>query len=82
MHPLTPDLSNLTDEELYNKRNELQNRLGYAYRAGYSDMVNQLNMLIQDYMLEIERRNQKMLEDARKAGRFGSGDDTAKDLTR
>lgn len=82
MHPLAPDLSGLTDEELYTKRNELQNRLGFAYQIGNADMVNQLNLLVQDYLLEIERRNQKVLDDARRSGRLGDDDNLPKDFTR
>ena len=78
MHPLAPDLTKLTDDELYTKRAELQNRLGYAYRIGNAEMVNQINLLIQDYMLESERSNRKMLEDAQKSGRLGDG---PKDIT-
>ena len=81
MHPLTPDLSKLTDEELYTKRSELQNRLGFAYRMGHGDIVHQLNLIIGDYMIEIETRNKKMLEDAQKSGRLGPDPD-AKDITR
>jgi hypothetical protein len=81
MHPLTTDLSKLTDEELYNKRSELQNRLGFAYRMGHGDIVHQLNLLIGDYMLEIETRNKKMLDDAQKSGRLGPDSDS-KDITR
>ena len=81
MHPLTPDLSKLSDDELYTKRSELQNRLGFAYRMGHGDLVHQLNLLIGDYMLEIETRNKKMLEDAQKSGRLGPDSD-AKDITR
>jgi hypothetical protein len=81
MHPLTPDLSKLTDEELYTKRSELQNRLGFAYRMGHGDIVHQLNLLIGDYMLEIESRNKKMLDDAQKSGRLGPDPDS-KDITR
>ena len=81
MHPLTPDLSKLSDDELYTKRSELQNRLGFAYRMGHGDLVHQLNLLIGDYMLEIESRNKKMLEDAQKSGRLGPDPD-AKDITR
>ena len=81
MHPLTPDLSKLTDDELHSKRAELQNRLSFAYRMGYSDMVHQLNLLIQDYAMEVEFRNKKMLEDAQKSGRLGGSDDSAKDIT-
>ena len=81
MHPLTPDLSKLSDDELYTKRSELQNRLGFAYRMGHGDIVHQLNLLIGDYMIEIETRNKKMLEDAQKSGRLGPDSD-AKDITR
>jgi len=81
MHPLTPDLTKLTDDELYTKRSELQNKLGFAYRMGNSDLVHQLNLVIGDYMLEIESRNKKMLEDAQKSGRLGPDSDS-KDITR
>jgi hypothetical protein len=80
MHPLTPDLSKLTDDELYSKRNELQNRLGYAYRIGNAELVSQINLVIGDYGIEIENRNRKMLDDAQKSGRLGP-DDSAKDIT-
>lgn len=82
VHPLTPDLSKLTDEELFTKRNDLTNRLNYAYNIGNADMVNQIQLIIQDYGLEIEARNRKMLEQAQKSGRLGGQDDTAKDITR
>jgi hypothetical protein len=81
MHPLTPDLEKLTDEELHTKLSELQTRLNYAYRIGSADMVNQLQLIIMDYGYEVERRNQKMLESAQKSGRLG-GDSDAKDITR
>lgn len=81
MHPLTNDLSKLTDDELYTKRSELQNKLGFAYRMGNSDLVHQLNLVIGDYMIEIESRNKKMLDDAQKSGRLGPDPDS-KDITR
>ena len=83
MHPLTPDLSKLTDDELHNKRSELQNRLGFAYKMGNSDLVHQLHLVIGDYSMEVELRNVKMMEQAQKSGRMGKdGDDAAKDITR
>lgn len=83
MHPLAPDLSKLSDEELHTKRSELQTRMSSAYRMGSADMVGQLQLLLQDYAMEVERRNQKMLNDAQKSGRLGKdADDTAKDITR
>ena len=83
MHPLAPDLTKLSDEELHTKRSELMNRMSQAYRFGSADMVGQLQLLLQDYAMEVERRNQKMMQDAQKSGRLGTpGDDTAKDITR
>lgn len=82
MHPLTQDLSTLTDEELHSKRSDLQTKLSFAYRMGHGDMVQQLQLVLGDYAMEVEIRNQKMLEQAQKSGRLGSNDDPAKDITR
>jgi hypothetical protein len=65
MHPLSPDLSNLTDADLHKKHGELIKRLHQAHRYG-SDVTFQLNMLIGDYQSEIQRRNAVALEEARK----------------
>lgn len=64
MHPLSPDLSKLSDEELHKKRGELYNRRVFAYRMGHSQMIQQLELLLFDYDLEVQRRNQKALEEA------------------
>ena len=69
MHPLVSDLTKLTDDELHSKRGELQNKLSFAYRTGNSGLVGQIQMLIQDYSLEAERRNQKMLDELSKNGK-------------
>lgn len=69
MHPLAPDLSKMTDEELHTKRSDLQNKLNFAYRMGHSDLVGQLHLLVDDYNLEIEKRNQKMLEQINKSSK-------------
>ena len=82
MHPLAPDLTGLSDEDLHTKRGELQGRMSFAYRVGNADMVGQLQLLLQDYAMEVERRNQKMMEQAQKSGRLGSQDDSARDITR
>lgn len=81
MHPLTNDLSKLTDEELHSKRSDLQNKLSFAYRMGYNDMINQLQLVLGDYAMEVETRNQRMLEQAQKSGRLGKDDGSAKDIT-
>lgn len=62
MHPLTPDLSKMSDEDLHKKRSELQNRMSFAYQSGNADMVGQLGLLLGDYDLEIQKRNQQMMD--------------------
>lgn len=68
-HPLTPDLSKLTMEELTNKHSDLLKRITYAYRIGQSDMVQQLQMLMEDYQAELNDRNRKQLEEMNKASK-------------
>ena len=73
MHPLAPDLSKLTDDELQQKRGELQNRLMMSYRMGNADLVMQLQSLLQDYDMELQTRNQKMMDQMSKASKnFGN----------
>ena len=65
-HPLSPDLSKLTTEELNNKYGDLLKRMTTAYRLGSSDMVYQLQMIMEDFQVEIQRRNQVALEELEK----------------
>ena len=80
MHPLTPDLTQLTDDELHTKNSELMNKLNFAYRMGHGDVVQQLQLILGDYAIEIEKRNKEMLENAQKSGRLGGTD--PQDITR
>jgi hypothetical protein len=73
MHPLSPDLSGLTDAELHKKQGELVARLTQAYRIGPYGIIGQLQMLMDDYNSEIQRRNAKVLEDMAKKGRDMGG---------
>jgi hypothetical protein len=66
MHPLLPDLSKLTLDELNNKYADLLKRTTFAYRVGQADMVQQLQLLMQGYQEEIGLRNQKALEQMEK----------------
>lgn len=68
-HPLTPDLTKLSMEELTNKHSELLKRITYAYRIGQMDMVQQLQMLMDDYQNELNDRNRKQLEEMNKASK-------------
>ena len=63
MHPLTPDLTQLTDADLQKKYNDLNIRLSQAYRMGNGNMVMQIQNVMEDYSAELQRRQQKMLEE-------------------
>ena len=63
MHPLAPNLSEMSDIELQKKHSELITRLNHAYRFGQTQMVQQVQMIMEDYQAEITRRQQKILED-------------------
>jgi len=61
VHPLIGDLSEMTDAILHEKFNDLSKRLNAAYRMGYGDAARQLQMFMNDYQAEINRRNEKMM---------------------
>jgi len=73
VHPLAPDLTKLSDDELHTKRAELQNRMSFSYRMGQGDMVGQLQLLVMNYDMEIQTRNQRMLDNLQKTNKnFGN----------
>jgi hypothetical protein len=70
MHPLAPNLSELTMEELTGKYNELVKKTLQAQRMGSGALINQLAMLLEDYKSEISQRQQQILADANKNASF------------
>lgn len=62
MHPLTPDLSKLTDLELGDRLRDLTMRLSQAYRFGNPALVSQVSMMLEDYQSEQGRRQRAELE--------------------
>ena len=68
-HPLSPDLTKLTSEELTSKSSELIKRISISYRMGHADMVYQLQLLLQDYQTEMNQRNRKALEEMEKSSK-------------
>jgi len=64
MHPLTPNLKDLTDDELLEKYNTLMKRFMQAQRAGSYAVLGQMNMILDDYRFELQRRQQIALQDA------------------
>jgi hypothetical protein len=73
MHPLGPDLTGLSNDELHKKFGELQKRFNQAYRFGPQGIIPQLQMLMQDYQAEISLRNQKQLEELNKNSKGPKG---------
>lgn len=65
-HPLAPNLSELSTDDLNKKYNDLSQRLNQAYRFGMSGAVQQLQMLQMHYQEEIQRRHAQQLEDMQK----------------
>ena len=71
MHPLTPNLSELKDDELQKKIAELSRKLNQAYSFGQPDLVGQIQMVLSDYYAEQARRQQKMMDELMsKSGQF------------
>lgn len=65
-HPLAPNLSELSNEELNKKHTELITRLNQAYRMGPFGIVPQLQMMLSHYTEELQRRQEKQLEEMNK----------------
>jgi hypothetical protein len=63
MHPLSPDLSQMSDADLQKKHSELMTKLNAAYRMNNGSLLHQLQMIMDDYTQEINRRQQKQLEE-------------------
>lgn len=62
MHPLSGDLTQLSDEELLKKVNELYDRLKKAYYMTDPAIGYQLRMLLESYRNEQQRRAQNAQE--------------------
>jgi len=59
-HPLISNLDHMTEQELLDRVNELNKKLGIAYRIGNGHLCNQLRMAIETFQgkyLEKIRKN-------------------------
>lgn len=63
MHPLIGNLEELSNEELHKKYNELTTKLNQAYRFGPTSIISQMQMVLENYKFEMDRRNRKILEE-------------------
>jgi hypothetical protein len=62
MHPLAPDLSGLSDNDLQKRMSDLMRRLVFSSQMGHNDAILQLQMLYEDIQMEVVRRNQIEME--------------------
>jgi hypothetical protein len=62
MHPLTPDIKGLSDQELGNKITELERKLVQSYRMGNSALSYQITAILEDYRFENQTRTRNQLE--------------------
>lgn len=63
MHPLTPNLKELKDDELQKKITELTMKLQQAVRFGNNSIIWQMQTLLEDFREELTIRQHKNLED-------------------
>lgn len=69
MHPLANDISGLSADDLEKKRAQLNDNLFRAYRHGDHNLVHQVQLLLDDYNQEIDRRHRELLEKTSKDGK-------------
>ena len=62
MHPLSPDLSSMKDDELQKNYNDLYQKYLVANRFGNSSVIFQMQILIEDYREEMAVRQRRQLE--------------------
>lgn len=62
MHPLSPDMSDLSDEQLLTKVNDLYTRRRQAMGMNNPAILAQLGMLLDDYQAEYNRRQAELAE--------------------
>ena len=61
-HPLTGNLEKLSDSDLQKKITELGKRLTFAYQTGNSHVINQIEMLMEDYREESRKRDYERMK--------------------
>lgn len=67
MHPLSKDLTTLTDDELNSKITQLYDRMRFFAQIGNAQAHNQALALYQDYRAEFERRARVAVEELLKS---------------
>lgn len=73
MHPLAPDLSTLSQDELFQKYTDLQKRYNQAWRSGPQSIMPQIQMMMDHYQNELNERSRKQMEEMEKRLNDGKG---------
>jgi hypothetical protein len=55
-HPLIPNLDSLSADELMEKINELNKKLGIAYKVGNHHLCNQICMALENYQNKYQEK--------------------------
>lgn len=63
MHPLTQSLADMSDNDLADKIFDLERRLNISYRMGNNNLIQQINMVLEDYRAEFQKRSDKQMKD-------------------
>jgi hypothetical protein len=63
MHPLVGNLEELSNEELHKKYNDLMAKFNQAHRHGPTSVIPQMQLILENYKFEMEKRNRKTLEE-------------------
>ena len=80
MHPLGQDLSKFSDEELYKKQSELSKRFTQAHRFGPAGIIPQLQILMQDYQEEAQRRQARAMKEMQEKLNKGKDDKSLRSI--
>lgn len=63
MHPLVGNLEELSNDELQKKHDELMQKYNQAFRTGPVSIIPQMQLILQNYQFELDRRHRKTLEE-------------------
>lgn len=61
-HPFISDLSDKTLEELQETLSNLGNKMTFAYRTGNQPLIHQLQMVLESYKKEYDKRISAMID--------------------
>lgn len=64
-NPLVTGISDLSDDELLDKINEMNTKMRQASQAGMFGAINQMVVVLDEYQEEMHRRHAKSMEEGK-----------------